>query len=698
MNPKKITRYILEILCLAVAYHLVARLGLQMAYVQVNTSPVWPPSGIALAALLLMGIRFWPGITLGVVVGSLLTGAPLLLALGLGLANTLEALIGSYILQHWIGLHLSFDRIRDVVGLAFAAAVSTSVSATLGVATLFGVGGEIQTPFFTLWGTWWVGNLLGVLVITPFILVWVRHLPKASNVKSVLENVLFIVLLVWVTAYVFENPGGTEIFHQALIYVIFPFAIWAALRLEQRGAVTTIFIVSGISIWATVHGIGPFSQLSINESLILLQTFTGVVSLTTLTLAASASERRHAEQALNRRVEDLATLNDASKEFLGNLENTALYEAVCRLAVDRMGLLAAWIELASSERITQEGPMPIAAIYQDPRVNLDVQKIYQAQPAVRKSIISGETSGKTFILPKIGSSSQAGQFTDGTVEKLSFAVFPLGYAGKVNGVLCVISEGPAGFPKEEVLLLESYANLAAVAIQNAWLFDQVRLGNEQLHALSHRLMEIQEQERIHLSRELHDESGQILAALMVRLGLLERDAGVPEQMRDHIAELKRIAIEILNNLHNLAVKLRPASLDHLGLITALKQYIEEYSRQYHLEVQFDALEIEAIRLPSEVETALFRIMQESLTNVALHAQASRIDILLNRRNGCLVMTIEDNGIGFNPNGIANENHLGLFGMRERVEMLGGRMIIESSPGKGTTISLEVPYDNPSSHR
>lgn len=122
-------------------------------------------------------------------------------------------------------------------------------------------------------------------------------------------------------------------------------------------------------------------------------------------------------------------------------------------------------------------------------------------------------------------------------------------------------------------------------------------------------MEIQEQERMHLSRELHDKSGQILAALMVRLGLLERDAAAPDQMRAHIVELKRIVTEILNNLHNLAVKLRPASLDHLGLITALKQYVEEYSRQYHVDVQFDALEIEDTRLPSEVETALFRIMQ-----------------------------------------------------------------------------------------
>lgn len=695
MNYSKTITYLLKIIVLAVIYHLVARLALQMAYVQANTSPVWPPSGIGLAALLILGIRYWPGITLGVVVGSLLTGAPLPIALGLGLANTLEALIGSYLLQKILHIHLSLDRIRDVVGLVFAAAVSTSVSASIGVASLYLTYRASDTPFFTLWGTWWIGNLLGMLVVAPFIMVWANQYPKKLHRKVWLEGVLFFILLFLMTGYVFENTGGEGILHQALIYMIFPFAIWAALRLGQLGAVTTIFVISGISIWDTVHGMGPFSQLPMNDSLILLQTFTGVVSLTTLTLAASATERRHAEVALNRRVEDLAVLNDASKEFLGNLEKTALFEAICRLAVERIGLSTAWIEITDGEKTVPGSHTSVIAMHQALQVPGDLIQEISAQPAVRKIVRQGEESGQSQVMERVLDSGNPTHFAN---APLSFAVFPLRYAGNVVGVLCAVTSGSGGFPKEEVLLLESYANLAAMAIQNAWLFNQVRLGNEQLHALSHRLMEVQEEERLHLSRELHDESGQILAALMVRLGLLERDVEIPEQRHAHIAELRRIAKELLNNLHHLAVKLRPASLDHLGLTTALKQYADEYSRQYQVEVQFDALEIETTRLPAEFETALFRIMQESLTNIALHAQANRVDILLNRRNGCLVMTIEDNGVGFDPNLIANESRLGLFGMRERVDMLGGRLMIESSPGKGTTISVEVPYDHPGAHR
>lgn len=695
MSLIKISKYLARIVILAVIYHLLARLALQMAYVQANTSPVWPPSGIALAALLLMGIRYWPGITLGVVVGSLVTGAPLSIALGLGLANTLEALVGAYLFQQRLHLHISIDRIRDVVGLAIAAAVSTAVSATIGVAALFGARFAEQGQLITLWATWWVGNLLGVLVIAPFILIWVKQFPKHFNQKMFIESSLYLILLLFVMRFVFENPVGTGIFHQALIYLIFPFAIWAALRLEQRGAVTTIFAISILSIWNTVHGKGPFSQLAINDSLILLQTFTGVVCLTTLTLAASASERRNAEQSMNRRVQDLVSLNDASKEFLANLEQTTLFESICRFIVSRMNLSAAWIELTTGDNRSIGYEPPVTTAYIDSSIKFDLQTQVIQMPIVRKSIRQVEENNRSLVLEQFEQTGN--QSLQNEKSSYSFAAFPLGSGGKAGGVLCVIIFGQTGFPKEEVLLLESYANLAAIAIQNAWLFDQVRMGNEQLHALSHRLMEIQEEERMHLSRELHDESGQILAALMVRLGLLERDVEIPFERQEHINELRRIVTEILNNLHNLAIKLRPASLDHLGLITALKQYADDYSRQYQIEVQFDALDLGYSRLPAEIETALFRIMQESLTNVAMHAQASRVDILLNRRNSCLVMTIEDNGIGFNPDVLANENRLGLFGMRERVEMLGGHLVIESSPGRGTTISVEVPYDDSSSH-
>jgi signal transduction histidine kinase len=398
---------------------------------------------------------------------------------------------------------------------------------------------------------------------------------------------------------VFENPSGAGAVHQALIYVIFPFAIWAALRLGPIGAASTVLVVSGIAIWSTIHGLGPFADMPVNDSLILLQTFTGVVALMSLTLAASASERRRAEETLRKQVEEMATLNDASKLFLKNIEKQALSEAICRVAVDRFDLSAAWItQIPYEERLAS----PLGAYPGSLKSDGHLADLLSLIPELHQQILATERTGQAGV---IRCQPAFIVENDGILaEKLicSFAVFPLLYGKEKAGMLIVAGADLESFSKEHLLLLHSYANLAAVAMQNSWLFDQVRLGNEHLHALSHLLIEVQEAGRIHLSRELHDESGQAIAALMVNLGLLERDAESPELIRVHAVNLKRIGSEVLDNLHALAVKLRPASLDHLGLVTALEQYIQEFNRQYHLNVQFETVGIDASRLPADFET------------------------------------------------------------------------------------------------
>jgi signal transduction histidine kinase len=275
----------------------------------------------------------------------------------------------------------------------------------------------------------------------------------------------------------------------------------------------------------------------------------------------------------------------------------------------------------------------------------------------------------------------------------SYANFPLMFSGKIIGTLKVLSKNKDFFREDRLQLIQSYANLAAVAIQNTWLFDQVQRSNKQLHALSQRLMKTHEEERLHLSRELHDESGQLLSALSVQLGLLERDLNSPEMTNQRIMELKQTANEIQVNLHKLAIDLRPASLDHLGLVGALQHYLDEFSRQYDIITEFEAVGMDNVRLQLEVETAFFRIVQESLTNVALHAGATRVDVLISRNKNHVVTIVEDDGIGFMLDSPTPEQNLGIFGMRERIEMLGGDFTIEGSPGRGTTVRAEVPCND-----
>lgn len=228
-------------------------------------------------------------------------------------------------------------------------------------------------------------------------------------------------------------------------------------------------------------------------------------------------------------------------------------------------------------------------------------------------------------------------------------------------------------------------------MENARLFEEERRTADRLQALSRRLVEVQEAERSRIARELHDETSQALTSMMVNLRLLERDAQRPEIVLTRAAELKQMTDSVLENLHRLAVDLRPASLDHLGLVAALRQYIETFRSQHNLAVQFEAVGLEGERMPTEVETALYRIVQEALTNVVRHASASRVDVILERRNDRLVVVVEDNGAGFDADIALQNGQLGLAGMRERAEMLGGNFVVESEIRKGTTVLVEVPY-------
>ncbi len=662
---------------LAIVYHLAARLGLSMAYLQDNTSPVWPPTGIALAALLIFGTSRWPGITLGVLLGSLLTGAPLNLALGMSIGNTLEALIGAYILQRYVNFHPAMDRIQDVIGLVVVAIFSTMLSATAGASTLVFIDFAPIEAFGSIWITWWIGDLLGALVVAPFLLVWSQAKFNLGTRQKILEAALVFSLLGIVTWYVFIYQTSTSIYHQALLYLIFPVVIWAAIRFGQRGGTTAVIMVSGIAIWATVAGLGPFSLHSKNDNLILLQTFLGVVSLTSLILAAATMERIRAAHSLQRRADDLATLNESSRRFLDARNPGSIYQTICELAISRIGLDAAWIEL---QGMASEQPDPLASC------GISSAAIKQLELS-SYMLAYNEDPEQIFVFTL---DRTAPTRSSSIPPFKSMAVVPLIFSGALIGDLRLLSNESDFFTTDRQLLLGSYANLAAVVIQNSWLFDELRNSNRQLHGLSQRLIKAQEDERLNLSRELHDESGQLLTGLLFELGVLEQKADDPEEAMNKIQELKTTAHELQDNLHHLAVNLRPASLDHLGLVTALEQFVNDFSRQYDIRVEFEAVGMQDQRLSSEAETAIYRIVQESLTNVVLHARATLVDVLISQRNDYVVATIEDNGVGFLPTTLSVGDHLGLFGMKERVEMLNGRFTIESSPGKGTTVNVEIP--------
>ncbi|MGZ9234462.1 MAG: PAS domain S-box protein [Anaerolineales bacterium] len=267
---------------------------------------------------------------------------------------------------------------------------------------------------------------------------------------------------------------------------------------------------------------------------------------------------------------------------------------------------------------------------------------------------------------------------------------PLLVENKVIGFVNLFSEQPGFFTQQMSDRLVAFAAHAAAAIQNAWLFEQVQASTERLQSLSRRLVEIQENERRYISRELHDEAGQVLTSLLVDLRLLEKNISEPKILQKIVTEMEGSLNGFIENLHRIAMALRPASLDHVGLVAALRQQAESIAEKHGLKISFTSSGVEE-RLPTNIETVLYRIVQEALTNIVRHARATRADVMLTVRDGNLIVIIEDDGIGFDPEVAPTGNHLGLFGMRERTEMIDGKLMIESAPGKGTTIMMEVGY-------
>jgi signal transduction histidine kinase len=276
----------------------------------------------------------------------------------------------------------------------------------------------------------------------------------------------------------------------------------------------------------------------------------------------------------------------------------------------------------------------------------------------------------------------------------SWLGIPLAAGGQTIGVLALQNAEPDFFNTKHIGLAEGICAQASVAIQNAWLFEQVRAGHERLQSLSRRLVEVQESERRYIARELHDEASQSLTALKFGLRLLEQEVYHPENILPRVAELKQLTDGVLEELHRLAMGLRPASLDYLGLVVALEQLVKDSDQRYGIAVRFRATGFtDERRLPGHVETTIYRIAQEAVTNAVRYSNASNIDVILEQREQKTVIIIEDNGSGFDTGSIGKSGHLGLVGMQERAQMIGAALTIESEPGCGTIIVVEVPHGN-----
>jgi PAS domain S-box-containing protein len=440
----------------------------------------------------------------------------------------------------------------------------------------------------------------------------------------------------------------------------------------------------------------------------------------TRTVGILAAERRTREPFS---ATDQQLLQTLAHQTAIALENARLYDEI----EDRVEELAALNRIGQAINSSLEWQATLNVVAEQARRLLDVAAVSVAlveegSGDVRYAAAAGEKSdfipgrrlpagqgivgwvvqhGKPAVVPEVTQDERFFAEFDrlSGFTTRSILCVPLQVDGRTIGAIQAINKSDDRFDHEDMRLLTALAAPAATAIANARWFEQVRASRKLLQTLSHRFVQLQESERRLIAREIHDEAGQALTSLMVGLRLLEERAARNEPLVDHIADLKQTVDQVLEGLHRLATDLRPASLDHLGLCEALRQYVHTFSQQHRLAVQFETIGLEDDSgLPPEEAIALYRIAQEALTNVVRHSNATRADVLLERRANQLVLIVEDNGTGFEPAEVTAGDHLGLAGMQERAEMVGGSLVIESSPGSGTTVYVELPYVVSDSHR
>jgi PAS domain S-box-containing protein len=326
IRDRKLTTFT-RVVILVALYFIGGLVGKETAFLSGSLALVWPPAGIALAAILLFGYRFWPGVALGAVLFSFMNGMPLgFFTFGTAVGNTMGAIVCAFLLKRIISFNNAMERMSDVAGyIGLACFLGTTVNAAFNVVSLAYSGEVAWDNLFSTILVWWVPNALAGLVVAPFIITWATPSNTRWNAKLIAEAVICGTGLVGGTLISFNSWFVYGIQNYPLAYLPFPFLVWGALRFGQRGATAGTLLVSALAIYSLLQRAGPFVTNTETESLMLIGSYIGILAVTNMLLAAAAAERRAAELAMS----------ESERRFRAVVEDQT--DLICRFKPD--GLL-----------------------------------------------------------------------------------------------------------------------------------------------------------------------------------------------------------------------------------------------------------------------------------------------------------------------------------------------------------------------
>src|SRR5256886_517815 len=306
---------------LTVVYFIAGKLGLMLASLHASASPVWPAAGIALAALLVLGYRAWPAIFVGAFLVNLTTAGNVATSLAIASGNTLEAVCGAWLVNRFAGGTTVFDRPQGVFKFALATVFSTIIGPAFGVTSLALAGFADWTNYGAIWLTWWLGDTTGDLLIAPLIILWSVPSKRHCHRKEAAEVGILLLLLFVLSEVVFGGWLTISARNYTIAFICGPIVISTCFRFTQRETFIGIFILSAIAIWGTLHGFGPFVRETENQSLLALQSWAAVLTITAMALSAGMAERQRAEEALQQQKAVVETANRTKDQFLAMLSH-----------------------------------------------------------------------------------------------------------------------------------------------------------------------------------------------------------------------------------------------------------------------------------------------------------------------------------------------------------------------------------------
>lgn len=409
-----------------------------------------------------------------------------------------------------------------------------------------------------------------------------------------------------------------------------------------------------------------YYQISLSPMLQSDNVINGIVGV-----ARNVNELRKMQFELHQRFDELSVLFKISNLFLERISLHQIEQEVCRLIIDYLEANYAWIGLFGQG---DDSIKPVASA--------NISLTDADDEGRNKYWINRKESFSTrkiaFNYPLDNSNHQN--------EPVQIMIPITWEGGPEMGIFLQLRDN-INLTRQQEIFLQSFSNLTELVLSNTILFEEVNLGRERMQELSHKLVQVHEEERRWLARELHDEIGQHLTAIKLQL---EMDLLPGSNHIQRIQRAQKLANELIDKVRQMSLDLRPSILDDLGLVPALEWYFDRYQKQSGIVVIFYHQQLREKRFPAEIELAIFRVVQESLTNVARHAKVKSVDVDISMDEEKIYVDIQDTGVGFDQNTNWMQKSNGIVGMLERASLLGGHFSIHSGINEGTIINLELP--------